>query len=52
MSSTIKDVAKMAGVSISTVSKFINGGNVLEENRQQIENAIAALNYQVNTTGN
>ena len=49
MSSTIKDVAKMAGVSISTVSKFINGGNVLEENRQQIENAIAALNYQVNT---
>ena len=49
MSSTIKDVAKMAGVSISTVSKFINGGNVLEENRQQIENAIATLNYQVNT---
>lgn len=49
MASTIKDVAKMAGVSISTVSKFINGGNVLEENRQQIENAIATLNYQVNT---
>lgn len=49
MSSTIKDVAKMAGVSISTVSKFINGGNVLEENRLQIENAIETLNYQVNT---
>ncbi|MBR2751236.1 MAG: LacI family DNA-binding transcriptional regulator [Clostridiales bacterium] len=49
MSSTIKDVAKMAGVSISTVSKFINGGNVLEENRVQIENAIETLNYQVNT---
>ena len=49
MSSTIKDVAKMAGVSISTVSKYINGGNVLEENRAQIENAIATLNYQVNT---
>ena len=49
MSSTIKDVARMAGVSISTVSKFINGGNVLEENRLQIENAIETLNYQVNT---
>ncbi|MBP5491897.1 MAG: LacI family DNA-binding transcriptional regulator [Clostridiales bacterium] len=49
MSSTIKDVAKMAGVSISTVSKYINGGNVLEENRQQIESAIETLNYQVNT---
>ncbi|MBQ0011611.1 MAG: LacI family DNA-binding transcriptional regulator [Clostridiales bacterium] len=49
MASTIKDVAKMAGVSISTVSKFINGGNVLEENRQQIEYAIETLNYQVNT---
>ena len=49
MSSTIKDVAKMAGVSISTVSKFINGGNVLEENRTQIEQAIETLNYQVNT---
>ena len=48
MSSTIKDVAKMAGVSISTVSKFINGGNVLEENRAQIEQAIETLNYQVN----
>ena len=49
MSSTIKDVAKLAGVSISTVSKYINGGNVLEENRQQIESAIESLNYQVNT---
>ena len=49
MSSTIKDVAKRAGVSIATVSKFINGGNVLEENRITIEEAVRALNYQVNT---
>lgn len=49
MSSTIKDVARRAGVSIATVSKFINGGNVLEENRTAIENAIHELNYQVNT---
>lgn len=49
MSSTIKDVARRAGVSIATVSKFINGGNVLDENRSSIEEAIHALNYQVNT---
>jgi LacI family transcriptional regulator len=49
MSSTIKDVAKMAGVSISTVSKYINGGNVLDENRERIEEAIQTLSYQVNT---
>lgn len=45
---TIKDVAKMAGVSISTVSKYINGGNVREENVQAICEAIAALDFRVN----
>lgn len=49
MSSTIKDVARRAGVSIATVSKFINGGNVLDENRLSIEAAVRELNYQVNT---
>lgn len=39
----------MAGVSISTVSKYINGGNVLEENRLSIEKAVNDLQYQVNT---
>lgn len=45
---TIKDVAKMAGVSISTVSKYINGGNVRAENVQAICNAIEALDFRVN----
>lgn len=45
---TIKDVAKMAGVSMSTVSKYINGGHVLEENVEAIRNAIEALDYRVN----
>ncbi len=49
MFSTIKDVAKKAGVSIATVSKYLNGGNVLEENRIAIREAISALHYQVNT---
>ena len=45
---TIKDVAKRAGVSISTVSKYINGGHVLDENVDAIRNAIEALDYRVN----
>lgn len=45
---TIKDVARRAGVSISTVSKFINGGNVREENVDAIRQAIQDLDYRVN----
>lgn len=45
---TIKDVARMAGVSVSTVSKYINGGNVRGENVEAIRSAIAALDYRVN----
>ena len=43
---TIKDVARLAGVSISTISKYINGGNVRPENVQAIRDAIAALDYR------
>ena len=45
---TIKDVAKMAGVSMATVSKYINGGNVRPENLDAIRSAIEALDYRVN----
>lgn len=45
---TIKDVAKLAGVSMSTVSKYINGGHVREENVDAIRGAIEALDYRVN----
>ena len=45
---TIKDVARLAGVSVSTISKYLNGGNVLEENAESIRKAIAELDYRVN----
>lgn len=45
---TIKDVARMAGVSLSTVSKYINGGNVRKENVESIAAAIKALDYRAN----
>lgn len=45
---TIKDVAKRAGVSVSTVSKYINGGNVRPESIRAISEAIEALDFRVN----
>ncbi|MBE6957966.1 MAG: LacI family transcriptional regulator [Ruminococcaceae bacterium] len=45
---TIKDVARMAGVAPSTISKYINGGKVRKENVEPIEKAIAALDYRAN----
>ncbi len=48
ISATMKDVSKKTGLSIATVSKYINGGNVLEENREIIAKAIKELNFEVN----
>ena len=45
---TIKDVSRLAGVSASTISKYLNGGNVLVENAEAIRKAIAELDYRVN----
>ena len=45
---TIKDVARMAGVSMSTVSKYMNGGSVRKENVVSIREAITALDFRVN----
>ena len=45
---TIKDVARKAGVSTSTVSKFINGGKLRHENAETIRQAIQELDFRVN----
>lgn len=45
---TIRDITRITGLSVATVSKFLNGGNVLPENRRKIERAIAELHYEVN----
>ncbi len=44
----MKDVARVTGLSVATISKYINGGNVLEENKKCIEEAIQALDFKVN----
>jgi LacI family repressor for deo operon, udp, cdd, tsx, nupC, and nupG len=47
---TLKDVAKLAGVSVATVSRVINGhANVSAETRASVERAILKLNYSPNT---
>ena len=45
---TIKDVARLAGVSISTVSKYLNGGNVRPEYASSVQRAISQLDYHAN----
>lgn len=44
----MKDVAKYTGLSVATISKYINGGNVLENNKKLIDEAIEVLNFRVN----
>ena len=48
MNVTIKDVAERAGVSIATVSKYLNGGHLREKYRSRVEEAVSALDYKVN----
>ena len=51
--STIKDVAKLAGVTAMTVSRVINNsGYVKDETRARVEEAISKLNYVPNKLGN
>ncbi len=46
--STIKDVSKRTGLSLATISKYLNGGNVREKNRMVIDEAVEVLGYRVN----
>ena len=46
---SIKDVARQAGVAISTVSKVLNGyAGVSESTKDKVNAAIEALNYTPN----
>jgi len=48
LGATIKDIANKTGLGLATISKYLNGGNVLEKNKIAIEEAISELNYKVN----
>lgn len=44
---TIKDVAKRTGLSLGTISKYMNGGAVKNSNRERIDAAVKELGYSV-----
>lgn len=49
MKSTIKDVAKLSGVSISTVSRVLNNPElVVQDKREKVQEAIRRLHYSPN----
>ncbi len=45
---TIRDIKRQTGLSLATISKYLNGGNVLPENKKKIEASIKDLHYEVN----
>lgn len=48
MAATIKDIARETGLSLATISKYLNGGELREKNRIAVEAAIQKLDYHVN----
>ncbi|MFK2826226.1 LacI family DNA-binding transcriptional regulator [Bacillus sp. B190/17] len=46
---TIADIAKLAGVAKSTVSRYLNGGSVSEKMKHRIESIIEETGYTPNT---
>lgn len=49
MPATIKDIASKTGLGLATISKYLNGGNVLRENKIAIKEAIKGSDFRVNT---
>ncbi len=49
MPATMKDLARETGLGLATISKYLNGGNVLERNKTLIDDAIRRLDFRVNT---
>lgn len=48
MAATVRDVAKKAGVSLGTVSRFLNGYSLREDNYFKVKDAIDQLGFKEN----
>ncbi len=46
---TIVDIAKMAGVGTTTVSRYFNNGSIKEETREKIEKIVKKYSYKPNS---
>ena len=51
MAATYKDIQRLTGLSLATISKYFNGGQVRKANRLAIEDAIKELDFHVNESG-
>ncbi|WP_305785400.1 LacI family DNA-binding transcriptional regulator [Symbioplanes lichenis] len=47
--SSYKDIQRLTGLSLATISKYFNGRTVLDENRRAIEEAAEQLGFRPNT---
>lgn len=45
---TIKDVSKHSGLSVGTISRYLNGNTIKKDNQLKIEKSIEELNFKVN----
>lgn len=45
---TIKDVSRLSGLSVGTISRYLNGSEIKEENKEKIDAAIETLGFRVN----
>ncbi len=50
MKVTIKDIARETGLSLATISKYLNNKKIQDKNRLLIEEAISSLGYKPNRT--
>jgi LacI family transcriptional regulator len=48
MASTMKDIARMTGLGLATISKYLNGGQVRPKNKKLIEDAVRELHFVPN----
>lgn len=48
MPATYKDIQRLTGFSLSTISKYFNGGNVKPKTKEAIEDALVGLDFRVN----
>lgn len=48
MTATYLDIRRLTGLSLSTISKYFNGGNILPANREAIERAVGELDFRPN----
>ena len=46
---TIVDIARMAGVGTTTVSRYFNGGNLKKDTKEKIKEVVDKYNYTPNT---